>query len=148
MERIGGIGGLREPRKGKRRMDNNLAEELAKVAGIIVAVSLVLVQVLGGLLMYLVEALKATGKIKEGWSGLIAIVLGIGLGMGLAAITDSLVDNSPGMGPMLAIGAFAGAMMAAGAVKTFKAVGDVNPTVKVESAAPVTVVSQGDPGVH
>lgn len=123
-------------------MDSNLAEELAKVAGLLVAASLVLVQVLGGLLMYLVDALKATGKVKDGYSGLVAIVLGIFLGMGLAAITETMVDNSPGMVQMLAIGAFAGALMAAGAVKTYKAVGEVNPAVAVKVDPPAEVVIQ------
>jgi hypothetical protein len=64
--------------------------------------------------------------------------------MGLAAITETMVDNSPGMLQMLALGAFAGAMMAAGAVKTYKAVGEVNPSVAVKVDPPATVAVQID----
>lgn len=103
------------------------AENIATVLASIVAVSLVLTQVLGGLVVYLVEAIKATGKVKEGYSGLVALVVGMGLGMGLGGLTDRMADDGFSLTTMLLMGAFAGALMAAGAVKTYKAMGEVNP---------------------
>lgn len=109
-------------------MDSQAAENIALVIGIIVAVSLALTQAMGGLVMYLVEAIKQTGKVRDGYSGIVAVVVGVLLGMGLAGLADGMAAEPYGLGTMLLLGAFAGALMAAGAVKTYKASGDVNTT--------------------
>jgi len=127
-------------------MDIDAGQEMAKVAGIIVAASLVLSQVLGGVLAYLVESIKATGKVKDGWSGLLTLIMGTGLGILLAVTTDLLADNSPGIAQMVALGAFAGLLMSAGAIKTYKAMGEMNPTqiVEVEPVAEVRPLTQAE----
>jgi hypothetical protein len=107
-------------------VDNEAVQNLALVIGIIVAFSLALTQAMGGLLTYLVEAIKATGKVAEGWAGVVAIFLGILIGGVLAAIADGLAEEPYGLGTMLMVGGFAGALMAAGSIKTFKAMGQVN----------------------
>lgn len=107
-------------------MDSNAVENMAAVIAVIVGFSLALSQALGGLLTYLVEAIKATGKIRDGYSGLVAIGLGILLGVGLGALVNAMADEPYDLLTMLLVGAFAGALMAAGSVKTFKAMGAVN----------------------
>lgn len=108
-------------------MDQDAAKNLAVVLAAVVGVSLALVQAVGPLLVYLTEAVKATGRIREGYSGIVALVLGIGLGASLGWLTDSLAtDERVGTSTMVGLGAFGGALMAAGAIKTYKAMGDVN----------------------
>lgn len=107
-------------------MDSNAVENMAAVIAVIVGFSLALSQALGGLLTYLVEAIKATGRIRDGYSGLVAIVLGVVLGVGLGALVNAMADEPYDLLTMLLVGAFAGALMAAGSVKTFKAMGAVN----------------------
>lgn len=107
-------------------MDNEAVQNIAVVVGLIVAFSLALTQAMGGLLTYLVEAVKATGLIKDGWSGVVAIVCGILMGTALAALADGMAVEPYGLRIMLLVGAFAGALMAAGSIKTFKAMGSVN----------------------
>jgi hypothetical protein len=107
-------------------MDQQAAENIAVVVGIVVAVSLALTQAMGGLVTYLVEAIKGTGKVKDGYSGIVAILIGMLLGMGLTGLADGMADEGYSLGTMLLLGAFAGALMAAGSVKTFKAMGDIN----------------------
>lgn len=109
-------------------MDQQAAENIAVVVGIVVAVSLALTQAVGGLVTYLVEAVKGTGLVKDGYSGVVAIVIGMLLGMGLTGLADGMAEESYSLGTLLLLGAFAGALMAAGSVKTFKAMGDVNTT--------------------
>ena len=106
----------------------NEAEQIALVVGVVVAVSLALSQALGGMLTYLTEAIKATGHVPEGYGGIVAMALGILLGMALGGLSDLMAEDSYGMGTMLLLGAFAGALVAANSVKTFKAMGEVNTT--------------------
>lgn len=109
-------------------MDSEAAQSIAVVLAAVVAVSLTLSQVLGGLLVYLTEAIKATGKVRDGWAGVVSLILGVLLGVALAGLADMMSpENTYSLGAMLLLGAFAGALMAAGAVKTYKAMGDVNP---------------------
>jgi hypothetical protein len=101
-------------------------ESMAMALGAIITVSLALTQALGGLLMYLVEAIKATGKVREGWAGIVALIMGMVLGGALGGLTDAVADESMSVGTLMGLGAFGGALMAAGAIKTYKAVGEVN----------------------
>jgi len=107
-------------------MDNTSVENMGQVLAIIVTVSLALMQAVGPLVMYITEAIKATGKVKDGWSGLVALIVGIAIGAGLGGLTDALAAESYDRWALVGVGAFAGALMAAGAIKTYKAVGEVN----------------------
>lgn len=108
-------------------MGNNAAENLGIVLAAIVGVSLALTQAVGPLLVYLTEAIKRTGKVKDGYAGVVTLVLGMVLGGALGGLTDAMSEaDSYGFGTMVALGVFGGALMAAGAVKTYKAMGDVN----------------------
>lgn len=119
---------------------------MGAVLAAIVTVSLALTQAIGPLVMYLTEAIKATGKIRDGWSGLVALIVGVAIGSALGWLTDAFANESYGTWAMVGLGAFAGAMMAAGAVKTYKAVGEVNTKAMVVSSVTIPAVdASADP---
>lgn len=101
-------------------------QALAEAIGLVVAVSLALTQALGGLVTYIVEAIKQTKRVPEGYSGIVALVVSMVLGMALAMLGALMAPGSYGFGALVLLGAFAGALMAAGAIKTYKAMGEVN----------------------
>lgn len=107
-------------------LNPDAVQSVAVALAAIVAVSLALSQALGGLLTYLTEAIKSTGKVPDGYAGVVALVLGVILGATLGVLANSMATQSYGWGTMLGLGAFAGAIVAAGAVKSYKAMGDVN----------------------
>jgi pimeloyl-ACP methyl ester carboxylesterase len=107
-------------------MDSDSVASMGQVLAVIVTVSLALTQAIGPLVMYITEAIKATGKVKEGWSGLVALVVGVSLGAGLGWLTDAFAAENYDRWSLVGVGAFAGALMAAGAIKTYKAVSQVN----------------------
>lgn len=120
-------------------MGNNAAENLGIVLAAIVGVSLALTQAVGPLLVYLTEAIKSTGKVKDGYAGVVTLILGMVIGGALGGLTDAMSEaDSYSFSTMVALGVFGGALMAAGAVKTYKAMGDVNAktgTLVVDSSA-------------
>lgn len=109
-------------------MDNHAAQNIAITLAAIVGIGLALSPALGPLVMYLVEAIKGTGKVPAGYGGIVAIVIGVLIGAGLGALTDAMAEDSYSIGVMIALGAFAGALMASGAIREYKAAGDVNTT--------------------
>lgn len=107
-------------------MFEGTAENIASVLAMIVGVALALSTALGSLVTYLVEAVKATGLIKDGYAGLVAIGVGIALGMGLTGLTDLLASEPYSLGTMLLLGAFVGAIVGAGGISQYKASAMVN----------------------
>src|SRR6478736_2156028 len=108
-------------------MNGDAAADMAIALAAIVGISLALTQAMGGLLVYLTEAIKATGKVKAGYAGIVTLLLGMALGGALGGLTEVMVNGDTyGFWTMVALGVFGGALMAAGAVKTYKAMGEVN----------------------
>lgn len=107
-------------------MFEGTAENIASVLAMIVGVALALSTALGALVTYLVEAIKATGLVKDGYSGLVAIAVGMLLGMGLTSLTDLMAAEPYSIGVMILLGAFVGAIVGAGGISQYKASGSVN----------------------
>jgi hypothetical protein len=107
-------------------MFEGTAENIASVLAMIVGVSLALGTALGPLVTYLVEAIKATELIKDGYSGLVAVGVGMLLGMGLTGLTDLMAAEPYSLGTMLLLGAFVGAIMGAGGIRQYKASASIN----------------------
>jgi hypothetical protein len=135
-------------------MSGDAAQSLGIVLAAIVAASLALSQAVGPLLVYLTEAVKATGKVKDGYAGMVTLVLGMVIGGALGGLSDAIADESYGFGVMVALGVFAGALMAAGAVSSYKAMGDVNTSAgsasdaaTIDAAASAIVTSDIDQSV-
>lgn len=102
------------------------ADQIGAVLAIVVGASLALSVALGSLLSYLTESVKRTGLVPTGYGGLLALGISMLLGVTLAALTALMTDTGYGFGTMLLLGAFAGAVMAAGAVKEYQASADLN----------------------
>jgi hypothetical protein len=107
-------------------MFDGTAENIAGVLALIVGVSLALSTALGPLVTYLVEAVKATGLVKDGYAGLVSVAVGMLLGIGLTALTDMLASEPYSLGVMVLLGAFVGAIVGAGGISQYKASGSVN----------------------
>lgn len=121
----------------------NSAESAAAVVGLIVGISLALGKAFGGPLMHIVEAIKSTKLINDGYSGVATIICGVLLGVTLGVLVDSLAADAYSMLVWVLLGAFAGLIMAADAMSTYKAAGSVN----TKAAAPTIVQNQPEPGV-
>lgn len=121
----------------------NSAESAAAVVGLIVGISLALGKAFGGPLMHIVEAIKSTKLINDGYSGVATIICGVLLGVTLGVLVDSLAADDYSMGVWVLLGAFAGLIMAADAMSTYKASGSVN----TKAATPTIVQNQPKPGV-
>ena len=112
------------------------AENAAAVIGLIVGISLALGKAFGATIMHLVEAIKATKLIREGYSGLITIAIGVLFGMALGVLVDAIAEDTFPVSVWLLLGAFAGLNMSADAMTNYKAAGDIN----VKQTAPTTIV--------
>lgn len=93
------------------------AESIGLAVGVVVAASLALQASLGPTLSAVVEALKATGRVPEGWSG----VASLGVGVALGLLTGVIAWWIAGGLWWLLIGAFAGLLLGAGGVQTHHA---------------------------
>lgn len=132
-------------------MDTSINENIAAVLAAIIALGLALRSGVGPVVMYLTEAIKDAFKPPAGWGGLLSVVVGIGLGVILGALT-ALVTEDSGLGTFMAFGALAGLFMAAGAIESHKASGQINTgasaAVNVESANTVAAAPLLAPGSY
>jgi hypothetical protein len=81
--------------------------------GVVVAAGLALQTALGPAMYAIVEAVKATGRIPDGWGGVASILIGIVLGL----ITGLIAWHQDGDFWWLAVGAFAGLLLGVGGGK-------------------------------
>src|SRR5688500_14546082 len=98
---------------------DSVNENIATVLAAIIALGLALRSGVGPVVMYLTEAIKDALQPPEGWGGVISVIVGMGLGMTVGALTALMTPES-GMGTFIAFGALAGLFMAAGAIETHK----------------------------
>jgi hypothetical protein len=119
-------------------------EDIATVLGAVIALGLALKAGVGPVVMYLTEAIKDAFQPGAGWGGLISVGVGATLGVGMGILTAAVTEGT-NIGVYAAFGAVAGLFMAAGAVETHKAAGQINPeasaSVNVERAETVTAES-------
>lgn len=106
-------------------------EDIAKVLAAIIAIGLALQSAVGPVVMYITEAIKSAFKPKSGYAGLIALGVAVVLGVVIGVLTAATTPDT-GVGTYAAFGAIAGVFMAAGAVKTYKAAGSINPATDSE----------------
>ena len=95
-------------------------EQIGLVVGLVVAASLALQTALGPAMAGIVEAIKATGRIAEGYSGMVSMAIGTGFGTlaGLIACAES-GSLSPQNVHWIVVGAFAGLIgLGAGGVRS------------------------------
>lgn len=105
---------------------NGLQDIAALVAGL-VALGLALQAAVGPTVMFLTEAVKASFNTPAGKGGLIAVAVGMAIGLSIGFLTAIVSEAGTGEYIGLALcGAFAGLFMGAGAVKEHKASGSVN----------------------
>lgn len=109
-------------------MDTTGVPEMAAALALIVGTSLALSAALGDLVTYLTEAIKQTGYVPEGMSGLVALAIGIVLGVLVGALTGQIADTSYSTLTLMLLGAFAGMLMGASGIKSYKAAGEMNTT--------------------
>lgn len=116
---------------------DSINENIATVLAAIITLGLALRAGVGPVVMYLTEAVKDAFKLPDGWGGITSVVVGMILGVALGGLTASATPDSP-LFTFMAFGALAGLFMAAGAIETHKAAGQVNPeagaAVNVEEA--------------
>jgi hypothetical protein len=95
-------------------------EQIGITVGLVVAASLALQTALGPAMAGIVEAIKATGRIAEGYSGMVSVAIGTGFGTlaGLIACAESgalSLQNAH----WIVVGAFAGLIgLGAGGVRS------------------------------
>lgn len=90
----------------------NYGGEIGVAVGLVLAAALALQTALGPVVATIVEAIKATGALPRGWSG----VASLGSGVVLGATIGVIAWNRSGDGWFLLIGAFAGLLIGAGGV--------------------------------
>lgn len=116
---------------------------LAEAIGIVLGVSMILGRIVGPVVMYLVDAIKGTGLIPSGYAGILGIVLSVLLAVPAMVLVDGLTPSNQPTWVLLLLGAFAGLVIAADAVKEYKAAGDVN----TGASQPTIIQHQPEPGV-
>lgn len=119
-------------------------DQIATLLAAIIALGLALRAGVGPVVMYLTEAIKDAFKLPDGWGGLMSVIVGIIVGVTLGGLSAAVTTDSD-IGVFMAFGALGGLFMAAGAIETHKAAGQVNPeagaAVNVESADTVAAVA-------
>lgn len=105
---------------------NDLEDIAALVVGL-VALSLALQAAIGPTVMLITEAIKSATNITNGKGGVLAIVVGMFIGVSIGLLT-AIVSNAETSDYLaLAVcGLFAGLFMGAGAVTSFKSSGTIN----------------------
>ena len=101
-------------------------QQIGEAIAVILAVSIVLGRILGPVVMYLTESIKATGLIPDGYAGILNMVLSVLLAIPLMILADGLTPTNQPTWVLVMLGAVSGAVAASDAVRSYKAVGDVN----------------------
>lgn len=113
------------------------AENIAVLVAGIVALSLALKSALGPTVMYVTEQLKSAYPVRDGAGGLVALTVSLVMSAMLAGLAGLLYATPRELPIYLAMGAFVGFFVSAGATESYKASALVN----VDKSAAVAEVA-------